>query len=109
MNVLRGIPAAPGLVIGPAHTIRPFPPVDITAKRAVDASIETERLEQAIGQAITRLDTLRSAAKGPTANILEAQREMLDDPELKQGADDLIASGFTAEAAVMRVTADYAE
>src|SRR5437660_1056400 len=33
---------------------------------------------------------------------------MLDDPELKQGADDLIGSGFTAEAAITRVAADYA-
>jgi len=33
---------------------------------------------------------------------------MLDDPELKQGADDLISSGFTAEAAITRVAADYA-
>jgi phosphoenolpyruvate-protein phosphotransferase len=108
MKILRGTPAAPGLAIGSAHTIRPFPPVDITAKRTTEASVETERLEQAIGQAITRLDTLRVAAKGPTANILEAQREMLDDPELKQGADDLVTSGFTAEAAVTLVAADYA-
>ena len=108
MKFLRGIPAAPGLAIGSAHMIRPFPPVDITAKRTTEASVETERLKQAIGQAITRLDTLLVAAKGPTASILEAQREMLDDPELKQGADDLVASGLTAEAAITRIAADYA-
>ena len=33
---------------------------------------------------------------------------MLDDPELKQGAGDLISSGFTAEAAIPRIAADYA-
>ena len=31
MKVLHGIPAAPGLAIGPAHIIRPAPPVDVTA------------------------------------------------------------------------------
>ena len=41
--------------------------------------------------------------------MLEAQREMVDDPELKEGSDALIAAGFTAEAAITRVTADYAE
>jgi len=67
------------------------------------------RLAQAIQQAIARLDTLRMAAGGSTADILEAQREMLDDPELKEGADALIATGFTAEAAITRVAASYAE
>jgi phosphoenolpyruvate-protein phosphotransferase len=109
MKVLRGIPAAPGLAIGLAHIIRPAPLVDVTAQRTVDVSVEIARLEQAIGLAITHLDTLRSTAGGPTADILAAQREMVDDPELKEGADALIVAGFTAEAAVTRVAADYAE
>src|SRR5438874_4116654 len=109
MKVLRGIAAAPGLVIGNAYVIRPAPPVDVTAQRTGDISTETARLEQAIGQAMAHLDTLRSAVSGPTADMLEAQREMLDDPELKQGADGLIEAGFTAEAAVTQVAADYAE
>lgn len=109
MKVLHGIPASPGLALGSARTIRPAPPVDVTAQRAADASAETARLERAIEQAIARMDTLRSAARGQTADILEAQREMLSDPELKQGADDLVAAGFTAEAAITRVAADYAE
>src|SRR5438105_15006042 len=67
------------------------------------------RLAQAIQQAIARLDALRMAAGGSTADILEAQREMLDDPELKEEADALIGAGLTAEAAITRVAADYAE
>ena len=109
MKILHGIPAAPGLVIGSACMIRPAPPVDITAQRVVDTAIEIARLERAIGQTIARLDTLRSAASGPTAGILEAQREMLDDPELKEGTVALIETGFTAEAAVTRVASNYAE
>lgn len=108
MKVLHGIPAAPGLAIGTAHIIRPVPPINVTAQRTTDSSIEVARLERAIGQAIGRLDALRSTASGSTADILEAQREMLDDPELKQGADALIVSGFTAEAAITRVATDYA-
>jgi phosphoenolpyruvate-protein phosphotransferase len=109
MKVLHGIPAAPGLAIGPAHIIRPAPPVDVTAQRTVDTAVETARLERAIGQVIASLDRLQSAASGSTADMLAAQREMVDDPELKQGADVLIAAGFTAEAAITRVAADYAE
>jgi phosphotransferase system enzyme I (PtsI) len=109
MRVLHGIPAAPGLAIGPAHIIRPAPPVDVTAQRTVDTAVETARLERAIGQAIASLDRVQSAASGSTADMLAAQREMVDDPELKQGADALIGAGFTAEAAITRVAADYAE
>src|SRR5581483_3257282 len=108
MKTLSGIPAAPGIAIGPAHIIRPIPMVDVTAQRSVDATAETSRLAKAIGEALIRLDTLRSSASGPTADILAAQREMLDDPELKQGADDLIVTGLTAEAAITRTAADYA-
>lgn len=109
MKVLHGIPAAPGLVIGSAHIIRPSPAVDVTAQRTVEATVEIVRLERAIAQAITRLDSLRDIAGGSTAEILAAQREMLDDPELRQGADALITAGFTAEAAITRVAADYAQ
>ncbi|MEO8957020.1 MAG: phosphoenolpyruvate--protein phosphotransferase [Ktedonobacteraceae bacterium] len=108
MKTLHGIPAAPGIAIGPAHIIRPVPTVDVTAQRSVDASAETSRLAKAIGEALIRLDALRSSASGPTADILAAQREMLDDPELKQGADDLIAAGLTAEAAITHTASDYA-
>ncbi len=109
MKVLHGIPAAPGLVIGSAHIIRPTPAVDVTTQRTVEATVDIARLERAIALAITRLDSLRDIAGGSTAEMLAAQREMLDDPELRQGADALITAGFTAEAAITRVAADYAQ
>ena len=109
MKVLHGIAASPGLAIGLAHTIRPFPAVDVTAQRTVDQSEEMARLERAIEQATARMDTLRSATRGATADILAAQQEMMDDPELKQGAADLVAAGFAAEAAITRIASDYAE
>lgn len=109
MKMLRGIPASPGIAGGFAQTIRPVPPVNIMEQRTVEASAETARFEKAIGQAIARLDKLLSAAHGPVAAMLGAQQEMLDDPELKQGVAALIASGFSSEAAVMRVTDEYAE
>lgn len=109
MKNLHGIPAASGLAIGPAHIIHPAPSVDISAQRTADTQGEIARLEQAIAHAIVRLDTLRSKASAATADILAAQREMLDDPELKEGADALIDTGFSAEAAITRITNEYAE
>jgi phosphoenolpyruvate-protein phosphotransferase len=79
------------------------------AQRMVAPSEEIARLERAISQANARMETLQSAATGTTADILAAQREMMDDPELKQGAIDLIQEGFKAEAAITRVATGYAE
>ena len=109
MKILHGIPAAPGLAIGFAHTIHPVPQIDITEQRTVDTSVEMARLERAIRQAVARMGALVKAASGATADILSAQLEMLDDPELKQDAEELIAAGFTAEAAITRVASSYAE
>lgn len=108
MKIVHGIPAAPGLGIGTAHTIRPLPTIDPSAQHAGNASQEHTRLEQAIGKALARLDTLAGSAGGATADILMAQRELLDDPELKQGSDDLIDTGSTAEAAITQIAASYA-
>ena len=63
MKVLHGIPAAPGLVIGSTHIIRPTPSVDVTAQRTVEETVDKARLERAIAQAITRLDSLRDIAR----------------------------------------------
>lgn len=109
MKTLRGIAAAPGLVVAPAHIIRPAPPVDIKARRTGESAPEQARLDQAITRAIVRLDGVRVKARGATADILAAQREMLDDPDLKQGALKLIEDGLAAEAAITRVANDYAE
>lgn len=109
MKVLRGIPAAPGLAIGTALTLHSDPPVDLAEQRDGDIPAETARLEQAIAQAIAHLEKLQHTANGSLAEILTAQREMLDDPELKQRALGLIASGSSAIAAITRVASSYAE
>ena len=109
MKVLRGVPAAPGLAIGPAFTLRSAPAVDPGEHREVDARTEISRLEQAITQAVARLDKLQDTARGALADILAAQREMLDDPELKRGAIELIEHGSSAEAAITQVANSYAE
>ena len=108
MKVLRGIPAAPGLAIGPALILRSAPPVDLSEQREAEAPAEIARLEQAIAQAIALLEILQHTANGSLAEILAAQREMLDDPDLKERTVTLIASGSSAEAAITRITGSYA-
>src|SRR5581483_1571916 len=109
MKILHGIPASPGLAIGIAHTIRPAAPVDIMAQHSTTPAEEIARLEQAITQALACMEVLQQAAQGATADILAAQRAMMRDPELKQGAINLIQEGFTAAAAITREANNYAE
>lgn len=107
-TVLHGVAAAPGLALGPARVVRPLPQVDEQARRTGDAEAEKARLAEAIGRARQQLETLAAAAAGPTAEMLGALREMVDDPELRDGAEALIDEGFTAEAAFTRVANTYA-
>ncbi len=109
MKILHGIAAAPGLVIGSAFVIRPARPVDIMEKKAGDTALEVQRLEQAIAQGIAHLNTLLDSASGSLSDMLIAQKEMLDDPELQQNATQLITDGFAAEAAITRVATEYAD
>ena len=109
MRILHGIAAAPGLVIGSAFVIRPARPVDIMEKRTGDATQEVQRLKQAIAQSIEHLDTLVNSASGSLSDMLMAQKEMLDDPELQQNAIRLITESFTAEAAITQVATEYAD
>jgi phosphoenolpyruvate-protein phosphotransferase len=57
---------------------------------------------------MTHLEQLQSAASAPLADMLLAQREMLDDPEMKQAAIALIAGGSSAAAAITRIADAYA-
>lgn len=109
MKVLRGIPASPGLTIGPARTIRSAPPVDLQEQRTTNSQAEILHLEQAITQAGLFLEKLQLASQGQLAEILAAQGEMLDDPELKARSIELIDSGSSAAAAITQVATSYAE
>lgn len=109
MKIVHGISAATGLARGQAHVLPPIPEVDLNEKRARAGTDEVTRLEDAIRRAGEELEKLQQAAHGPLAEILAAQREMLDDPELKQGAQALIMDGHSAEAAITSVAASYAK
>ncbi|HET8842902.1 MAG TPA: phosphoenolpyruvate--protein phosphotransferase [Ktedonobacteraceae bacterium] len=109
MKILHGIPAAAGLAIGPALVLLPTPEVNLNEKRERGDSEEITRLEDAISQAGGMLEQLQQTVQGSPAEILAAQREILNDPELKQGAVELITAGYSAEAAITSIAATYAD
>lgn len=109
MKTLHGVPAAPGLALGSALVLQPVQAVDFSEQRTLEAPAETARLMQAITRAINLLEGLQKTASKPLSDVLAAQREMLDDAELQQGATALIVGGFSAEAAISQVVTRYVE
>jgi phosphotransferase system enzyme I (PtsI) len=103
-SILRGIPASPGIVVGPVHLLRWEVP-EVRHRLIDDSEIEAEiaRLHEAIEQARERLRTLRARAEvqaGPEeAGIFDVQLSILDDKELINSAIVLIRQNLGAEKA----------
>lgn len=96
--ILHGMPAAPGIAIGPLFQFRRDQ--SVVPETATNPSQEKERLEKTIRAARTQLDTLYSRAKerigDATADIFIAQQTILDDPALMDAAYAKINDGFSA-------------
>lgn len=98
---LAGVPAAPGLAIGPAFWLR-SQAAEIDG-RSDDPRVEREKLDATLAQA--RAD-MRAAADQPGAGgaIIGAQLALLDDPVLTEAAYAAISSGLNAAGAWRRAT-----
>ncbi len=105
----RGVPASPGIAIGPAFVLRReglvIPEYRIEAS-AVDA--EVARLQSACVHTRARLREIRVAIEGSglVANIFDAQFLFLEDPALLESAEETIRSErVNAEWALQREVA----
>ncbi|MEO7997164.1 MAG: phosphoenolpyruvate--protein phosphotransferase [Gemmatimonadaceae bacterium] len=103
-SVLRGIPASPGIVVGPVHLLRwEVPEVRQRLIRPDEIESEIARLRDAMEQARVRLRHLRARAEiqaGPEeAAIFDVQTAILDDAELLARAESLIHQNLGAEKA----------
>lgn len=104
LSVLRGIPASPGIVVGPVHLLRWEVP-EVRQRVIDDADIDAEiaRLQTAFDRARDRLRHLRSRAEvqaGPEeAAIFDVQLSILDDKELAESVIALIRQNLGAEKA----------
>ncbi|HZF32480.1 MAG TPA: phosphoenolpyruvate--protein phosphotransferase [Candidatus Angelobacter sp.] len=96
----RGKPASPGLAMG--ALVRLAAQAQTVAETVESASAEKVRLEGAIGQAKGELSALIAANDAMGADILEFQRELLDDSALAEAAFAAIAGGSGAATAWRR-------
>lgn len=104
-DVLRGQSIAEGLALG--HVVLHAPRVAVTELVATDTAAETARLESAIAELKSTLDTLMSqghlARAGEHRDVLEAYRMFANDRGWQRRLVDAVKSGLTAEAAVEQV------
>lgn len=103
-SVLRGIPASPGIVVGPVHLLRwEVPEVRQRLVRNDEIESEIERLRDAMEQARVRLRHLRARAEiqagAEEAAIFDVQLAILDDSELLSRPESLIRQNLGAEKA----------
>ncbi|HEX6535589.1 MAG TPA: glucose PTS transporter subunit IIA, partial [Gemmatimonadaceae bacterium] len=97
-NVLRGVPASPGVVIGNVFQLRDDDV--IPEERAADPHQERHALDTAIDSAHRQLEALRARLEGEgragEGAIFTAHQELLEDPEVLDAAAAGIRAGATA-------------
>ncbi len=113
MPRFQGLPASPGIAIGPALIYR-TEKVRFTEDRVDDPRIEWRLLEQAIRRAHTQLSALEARARKMAgeeeAAIFEAHRLFLDDEELLAKLRQwVLEERLNAKAAVHHAFEEYAE
>ncbi|RME69611.1 MAG: phosphoenolpyruvate--protein phosphotransferase [Chloroflexi bacterium] len=112
-KVVRAIPAAPGVAIGPLYRFKAAEiNVETTATETADPVQHKTRLEEAIKQAKTELrelhrQMLQRLGAGEAA-IFEAHLAILDDPELFEKACEQIEAGQPAGSAWSAVVEEMA-
>ena len=111
-DLLKGIPASPGVAVGPAALYRPRLP-EVVARAIEDTAGEWLRLQEAVAAARGEIDALHRRAVGQVgaaeAAIFEAHLLFLQDPALVEATRDRIYSEkINAEAAWQQETAGMA-
>ncbi|MFQ5944665.1 MAG: phosphoenolpyruvate--protein phosphotransferase [Anaerolineae bacterium] len=103
MIPLKGIPAAPGVAVGPAHLYGIRPGIPPTGP-AEAPEAERRRLQEATEAARDELSRLIAQSRGllgeSAASLFEAHLMMLEDPSLHEAVLGKIEGGRAAEAAV---------
>jgi phosphotransferase system enzyme I (PtsI) len=111
---LVGIPASPGIAVGPVHLLRWEIP-EVKHRIIPDDAIpgEIKRLHDAFARAKERLANLRDRVERTTgpqeAAIFDAQRFILEDSDLISGVEELIRQNIGAEKAFEFVITEWSQ
>lgn len=101
-GALRGIPASPGIALGPARRFHP-PALEVPEHPAADPEEELRVLEEALARTAEDVEAQRAAVAGRAgayqAAIFDAHRLFLQDEVLLEPVRGRIREGRTAAAA----------
>lgn len=105
MQTLKGIPASPGIAIGPVYKLEEHE-LHVERLQTGDTAAEIERLKQALETAISQIHDLQVKAEAEAtkeeAAIFEAHALFLEDPAIVATAQQIIKSEhINAEAAFL--------
>ncbi len=109
---LTGVPASPGIVVGPAHLLRWEVP-DVDARVLLDSEIDAElaRFRAAAAKAVDRLRAVkaRAAEKAGEAEsaIFDVQISILEDHSLREQVEGLVQQNLAPEKAFDIVMLDW--
>lgn len=111
---LHGIPASPGIVVGPAHLLRwEVPDVPVRVVRDDQVPGELARLQDAVDRAIERLRAIRTRAAESVgeaeAAIFDVQISILEDPSLRAQVETLVRQNLAPEKAFDLVMLEWRE
>ena len=108
MLVLTGKTGNAGLALGPVAVWDPVP--DFERRPIADVEGELVRFDEAVASVAARLRDLAVGSKGAAADILNAQKMMLEDASFQDGVRSLIrGESVNAEYACVAVGATKAE
>ena len=113
-SILKGIPASPGIVVGPVHLLKwQVPEVPEGVIEAHDVDAEIERLRIAFARSVERLRSIRErairTAGEAEAAIFEVQVSIIEDAELRDRVEAAIRQQFSAERAFDVVMLEWRE
>lgn len=113
MNTMTGLPASPGIAIGPLWVYRPVA-LDVAARVVADVATEWGRVETAVSVAQSQLATLYDRALAEVgaeeAAIFEAHQLFLEDPSLLEMIQASVeGESINAEMAAYQAAESYAE
>ncbi len=110
MNVFQGMPASPGIAIGPLWIYRPIE-VKISKEKITDPTAEWRRVQAAINTAGEQLRALEARALehigAEEAAIFEAHQLFLEDPDLLEQIEERIRKHHLNGAAAVEGSVEW--
>jgi phosphotransferase system HPr (HPr) family protein len=93
-GIFRGVSASPALAVG--RVARLLQPVVKVKEYGADATVERNKLHEAVAVTRSELDAEAAAAGNGQSEILVAHRILLEDPQLLTEAENWIGQGKSA-------------